>query len=110
MNIRSFLALCLLTVLMLVSCAPTEAPAPTQPEAAIQPAATMEESSEDPQAIIPSENESESPVASSEMTEEPTVSSEPEFVPRGPNLEATDPTTVSLNSGEYQLVEFFRYT
>lgn len=29
---------------------------------------------------------------------------------RGPNLEATDPATVSLASGKLQLVEFFRFT
>jgi len=29
---------------------------------------------------------------------------------RGPDLEATDPTTVSLNSGDLQFVEFFRFT
>ena len=29
---------------------------------------------------------------------------------RGPDLEATDPLTVSLASGEIQLVEFFRFT
>jgi len=29
---------------------------------------------------------------------------------RGPNLEATDPTTVSLASGGLQFVEFFRFT
>ncbi len=29
---------------------------------------------------------------------------------RGPELEATDPTTVSLASGQLQLVEFFRFT
>jgi len=29
---------------------------------------------------------------------------------RGPNLHATDPTTVSLISGQYQFVEFFRFT
>ena len=29
---------------------------------------------------------------------------------RGPDLEATDPTTVSLASGQLQLVEFFRFT
>jgi hypothetical protein len=29
---------------------------------------------------------------------------------RGSNLEATDPTTVSLASGQLQLVEFFRFT
>ncbi len=29
---------------------------------------------------------------------------------RGANLEATDPATVSLASGQLQLVEFFRFT
>lgn len=29
---------------------------------------------------------------------------------RGPDLHATDPTTVSLAAGQYQLVEFFRFT
>jgi hypothetical protein len=29
---------------------------------------------------------------------------------RGPDLEATDPLTVSLAAGEIQLVEFFRFT
>ena len=29
---------------------------------------------------------------------------------RGPSLEATDPATVSLASGQLQLVEFFRFT
>lgn len=29
---------------------------------------------------------------------------------RGPNLEATDPKTVILASGQLQLVEFFRFT
>ncbi len=29
---------------------------------------------------------------------------------RGPALEATDPNTVSLASGQLQLVEFFRFT
>ena len=57
-------------------------------------------------------------------TEAPTISSAPEAttsaptdIPvqavatsRGPNLEATDPSTVNLASGQLQLVEFFRFT
>ena len=31
------------------------------------------------------------------------------FVPRGPNLEASDPTTVNLASGTPALVEFFAF-
>jgi hypothetical protein len=34
----------------------------------------------------------------------------PAATSRGPNLEATDPATVSLASGGLQLVEFFRFT
>lgn len=34
----------------------------------------------------------------------------PQATSRGPNLEATDPLTVSLASGRLQLVEFFRFT
>jgi hypothetical protein len=29
---------------------------------------------------------------------------------RGPDLEATDPNTVSLASGQLQFIEFFRFT
>ncbi len=32
------------------------------------------------------------------------------ITPRGPDLVATDPTTVNLASGGLQLVEFFRFT
>ena|SRR5215216_1001878 len=35
---------------------------------------------------------------------------QPVATSRGPNLEATDPTTVNLASGGLQLVEFFRFT
>ena len=38
------------------------------------------------------------------------VQVQPIATSRGPNLEATDPTTVSLASGGLQLVEFFRFT
>ena len=40
----------------------------------------------------------------------PTVDVQPVATSRGPNLEATDPSTVSLASGGLQLVEFFRFT
>lgn len=43
------------------------------------------------------------------LTEAPVVELPP-FVPRGDNLEATDPTTVSLANGGLQLIEFFRFT
>src|SRR5690349_1236304 len=43
----------------------------------------------------------------SEPTAEPTQAVQPLATSRGPNLEATDPATVELASGQLQLVEFF---
>ncbi len=40
----------------------------------------------------------------------PTETPFPVATSRGPDLEATDPTTVSLAAGQLQLVEFFRFT
>jgi len=105
-----FLIPILLAVLLATACAPAPA---TQPPIAsgvdempqpvvIEPTATsvssveeMQPAAVDPTATVPSGAvETPQPVATS----------------RGPNLEATDPTTVSLNSGGLQFVEFFRFT
>jgi len=43
-------------------------------------------------------------------TQSPVAVVEPVATSRGPNLEATDPSTVSLASGQIQFVEFFRFT
>ena len=43
-------------------------------------------------------------------TPAPAATAQPVATSRGPNLEATDPTTVSLVSGGVQFVEFFRFT
>ena len=40
----------------------------------------------------------------------PPVDVQPVATSRGPDLEATDPSTVSLASGQVQFVEFFRFT
>ena len=45
-----------------------------------------------------------------EATLAPTEAAFPVATSRGPNLEATDPSTVMLASGQLQLVEFFRFT
>ena len=49
-----------------------------------------------------------------QVTESAAVALSPTPLPvatsRGPHLHATDPTTVSLASGDLQLVEFFRFT
>ena len=39
----------------------------------------------------------------------PSVEAQPIATSRGPNLEATDPTTVNMASGGLQLVEFFEF-
>jgi hypothetical protein len=87
----------LVAALLAVSCAsaaPTESPLPAVDSAPVtEPAAPESE-----------------PTASA-ATEAPSVE-----IPavaatsRGSNLEATDPTTVNLASGQLQLVEFFRFT
>jgi hypothetical protein len=50
--------------------------------------------------------------ASTEITVSEVNQATPTVVvtPRGPELVATDPSTVSLASGQLQLVEFFRFT
>src|SRR5215204_2483260 len=40
----------------------------------------------------------------------PLVDAQPVATSRGPELHATDPTTVSLAAGQIQFVEFFRFT
>jgi hypothetical protein len=50
------------------------------------------------------------PEVQPEATLAPTESALPVATSRGPDLEATDPATVSLASGGLQLVEFFRFT
>jgi hypothetical protein len=44
------------------------------------------------------------------VLEAPTLTPIPVATSRGPDLHATDPTTVNLASGQYQFVEFFRFT
>lgn len=97
-KIRLFPNLVLLAVL-LAACAPGAAStnplaAATQPPTAILLTAT---------ASAPTLEAATQP-AGSEATALPVATS------RGPELHATDPTTVSLASGELQFVEFFRFT
>ena len=107
MKTRSFLTLGLLAVLLLVSCAPADAPAPAESQAPAQPAEPVVE-----EPAAPPPTEVEPTVAPTEVppTEAAAPQPEPAFVPKGPDLEATDPATVSLAAGDLQLVEFFRYT
>ncbi len=103
MKIRcSDLTFILVAVFAVSSCAPAII-APDTPKLVlatptIAPTATVESAATSiPKAtgtVVPTEDVQVHPIVTS----------------RGPNLEATDPTTVSLASGGLQLVEFFRFT
>ncbi|HUE97959.1 MAG TPA: hypothetical protein VMN99_01825 [Anaerolineales bacterium] len=99
MKIRFFLSLCLLAAL-LAACAPDSAPTnppatATQPPVVFAPTATI---------AAPILEPATEPAPGEEATALPVATS------RGPDLHATDPTTVSLASGGLQFVEFFRFT
>ena len=95
-----FWTLSLVAAIGLSSCAPAVTSAPSVPIASplgtdtatpadLAPTATLEAAT-----VLPTQVVEVQAVATS----------------RGPNLEATDPSTVSLASGQLQLVEFFRFT
>ena len=99
---RLFFTSILLAVFLLSACAPA-APSPTPEPAPVLPTQAQPEESALPTATQPEA----APEAILAPTEAPV-----QFVPtsRGPDLHATDPTTVSLASGGLHLVEFFRFT
>jgi len=87
----------MLLIVLLAACAPSAAatePAVsvTQPPIAAQPT------------MAPPEPSLEAATEPAEATALPVATS------RGPELHATDPTTVSLAAGGLQFVEFFRFT
>lgn len=90
---RLFLTFSLFAVLLASACAPavTSTPAPPVSAATATLVATQ-------------------PEVQTEATLAPTESALPVATSRGPDLEATDPSTVALASGGLQLVEFFRFT
>ena len=90
----------LLLALLVASCAPQA----TQPASA--PATELP-------SALPSPTVESAPLPATQppaATEPPTHAALTVATSRGPNLEATDPSTVSLASGQYQFVEFFRFT
>lgn len=86
--------ICLLAVILVSACAPAPAASPAAPLATSQAA--------NPPSITEA--------APSVATEAPTAIPQAVATSRGPDLEATDPTSVNLSSGGLQLVEFFRFT
>ena len=96
MKSRFFPPFILLTIL-LAACAP--APVLTDSSATATPASTV---------VQPTPTLAAPTVELSTEVTAPTAL--PVATSRGPHLEATDPTTVSLASGGLQFVEFFRFT
>ena len=92
-KLRLFLVLGLLAILLASACAPAGTEAPTQP--LVDLPSSMPEVATQP------------PI---DLTATLPVEAPPVATSRGPNLEATDPSTVSLGSGQIQFVEFFRFT
>ena len=90
MKIRLFPSLGLIAIL-LAACA-------SATPVAVQP----------PQTPLPTLETSLQPTFEATKSLEPTLQAV--ATSRGPNLEATDPSTVNLASGQLQLVEFFRFT
>ncbi|SRR5581483_5863068 len=96
----------LLAAILTSSCStavslPTAAPAPTltftpQPPTQVSVTATQTQPALSAVEGVPAEAPTQTPLAVATS--------------RGPNLEATDPTTVRLDSGGLQLIEFFRFT
>ena len=82
-----------LVAVLLASCAPKATQSPAPPQTDLPQAATQT-----PESLTQPQVTNEAPVIVAVATS------------RGPNLEATDPATVSLASGQLQLVEFFRFT
>ena len=94
---RISLTFILFAVLLASACAPalTSSPATDAPALPSEVIVTSEDTvTSAPEATLAPTEAAVQPVATS----------------RGPNLEATDPTTVKLASGQLQLVEFFRFT
>lgn len=101
-----FLASLILAAVLLAACAPgTSTVAPAEPEAAqASPTPGL-----DPAASTPTVDQAATSAPELATATAP-VEAQPVATSRGPDLHATDPTTVSLASGGLQLVEFFRFT
>ena len=85
------------------SCAPAAATVPPEPTA-VQPTATF------PPSVPALDQGQPLPGVTETPTQAPVPTALPAATSRGPELHATDPSTVSLASGQLQLVEFFRFT
>ena len=99
----SLLPSLILLGVLLASCAPATTPVASETE----PVSTLPlvvESTSTLAAPLETTTEVIAPTEAAALTVLPVATS------RGPELEATDPTTVNLASGQVQFVEFFRFT
>jgi hypothetical protein len=99
MKPRFFLSLLLVAVLF-TACAPAASTTATTQPVNVQPTLTLPPSTLTAEPLLQA---TAMPVETLAPTPFPVVTS------RGPHLEATDPTTVSMASGGLQFVEFFEF-
>jgi hypothetical protein len=108
MKLKLTLIIVLLLVFMVSACGPARTVPQTElPNVNPQPVAT------EPQSKPNKPPESVATKTPTEPAEESVPTEEvppPKPTSRGPDLEATDPSMVALDSGNLQLVEFFRFT
>ncbi|MEO5886322.1 MAG: hypothetical protein ABIQ77_01545 [Anaerolineales bacterium] len=90
----------LLTVFLISACASTATQTSVPQPAVVEPSATALSVEQLPVDLT----------ATPLFTATTPVEVQPAATSRGPELHATDPTTVSLASGQIQFVEFFRFT
>jgi hypothetical protein len=96
-----FWTLSLIAVFAASSCAPAVTDTPASPVGSVAPATETLTSAPHATLLQPTVPG---------VTATQALGVEPAATSRGPDLEATDPTTVNLASGQLQLVEFFRFT
>lgn len=109
MKPRSIVTIGLLAFMLMAGCAPGAPPAPAQTVPPELPAPLESEPTVLP-SPAPAEGQPREAVIEVPPTEPPAEVPQVVATSRGPGLEATDPSTVSLASGDLQLVEFFRFT
>src|SRR5688572_16444247 len=105
MKIHPFLSLNLVAFLLVSACAPAATESASQPSVTVAVEASLTPVVEVPSATLEGDGQ---PLADSTAT--PLVDAQPVATSRGPDLHATDPTTVSLAAGQLHFVEFFRFT
>ena len=101
MKTHLLLTFSLFTVFIISACASNA----TATQTVLEPSATA------PVAVLPSVDTTATQGLAGDLSSAtPPVDAQSVATSRGPELHATDPTTVSLASGQLQFVEFFRFT